>query len=722
MALQKPLVFDTGRGIPRAIDQGDVLHLPGDIQLDGKVGFYGTPPGAKPSVAGPWGQTIDELIKALAALGLINDARPQGWINSINSLGTVSNVGPYEPGRLIIGSVSGWMQLDQPAAVPGVIQAPVSHAGAVEVNPISGLPMQQLAYSPILSYSATPPPTRALTGSLWYDVPNATLKVYTGTAWQAVEPSALTQLVTAINGAGKGALLVADGSGGISALSAPIGRPGRVLAFDSAQQGHYIDLITVDTVPPWQNGGSYSDPAPRGGARPVGMDQAIWCNTASNAETIGFWDEASHQWKSVYVNNPILNQLAELRTQTADGDLFTVKNNSVVRLPVGKQGESLVVDAGELKWHDRFSASSVAPSGAVDGDLWLDSTTDVVRVHENGRWLDFNEVERYVDVNGTGGAVRPGQPLVHGAPNWRLAGPSTTQGSFIAVALEDALGGVRMAAAVGGVVSLTEAQWSAVIDNAEPRALGTGLSAGRDYYVSSTDPGYLTTKPAGGMGIPVGTAFSSTHLLLRNGAMRSALAPSRAHVGVTPPAGSPGELWWSSKTGQLYVLFDDGTSTQWVSVSTDGVPDQGGAAGGSGAGGGTGTTPGASALAVGDLEAIDWVADPLAAAIRIKYTDGTEGTLRIRGAGGAVVTMSDNHTLVIDAGGGSRAPQTAGGAALPAGAAEGQVLVWRGGVAVWETMQAPAAGPTVIDAGNFTTGAGTPSGGVAAINGGHFTP
>ncbi|MCE2835628.1 MAG: hypothetical protein LW834_01295, partial [Cyanobium sp. 49614_E6] len=584
MALQKPLVFDTGRGIPRALDQADALHLPGDVQLEGKVGFYGATPGSKPSVAGPWGQTIDELIKALAALGLITDARPQGWINGITSIGTVSNVGPYEPGRLIIGSVTGWMQLDQPAAVAGVIQAPISHAGAAETNPISGLPMQQLAYSPILSYSATPPPTRALAGALWFDVPNATLKVFNGASWQPVQASELTQLVSAISGALKGSLLVADGIGGISSLPAPVGKPGRVLAFDSSQQGHYINLITVDSVPPWQNGGSCFALPPSGGGRPAGMDQAIWCNPATNAETLGFWDEVSHQWKTVYVNNPILNQLAELRTATVDGDLFTIKNNAVVRLPAGRNGESLVVDQGELKWHDRFSAAAAAPSGALDGDLWLDSTTDVVRVHENGRWLDFNEVERFVDVNGTGGAVRPGQPLVHGAPNWRLAGPATARGSFIALALESGLSGVRVAAAVGGVVSLSEAEWSAVIDNAEPRSLGTGLSPGRDYYVSSTDAGFLTTKPAGGVGIPVGTALSGTHLLLRNGAMRSALAPSRAHVGAMPPAGSPGELWWSSKTGQLYVLFDDGTSTQWVSVSTDGVPDQGG----SGSSGGSG--------------------------------------------------------------------------------------------------------------------------------------
>ena len=652
MALHKPLVFDTSRGLPRALDQADALHLPGDFQLDGKVGFYGAAPASRPAVAGSWAQTLDDLVKALVALGLITDSRVAGWNTGINSLSSASGVGPYEPGRLIIGSTTGWMQLDQPAAVPGVIQVPTAHAGVQEINPANGLPVQQLAYSPLLSYGATAPPTTPQAGALWFDTANGELKVYGSSGWQPVQSAQLKQLSTAVSTAARGGLLMADGSGGIQALAAGAGSGGRVLMLDSTQQGHYLNLVTVAASSPWPNGVSAFGLSPNGG-RPAGVDQAIWCNPAVNAETIGFWDEAAHLWKTVYVNNPVLNQLAELRGALADGDLFTIKGNAVVRLPIGASGESLTVDAGEIKWRDRFTAGPVAPSAALNGDLWLDNSTDVVHVREGGRWLDFNQIERYSDLNGTGGAVNPGTVLTGGVPNWQLAGPTTTAGSVVAIALDAAAGGVRLAAAVGGVVSLTAAQWAAVIDSAEPHAAGTGLSPGRDYYVSSQAAGQLTTKPAGGRGVPVGTALSGTKLLLRNGPMAGAVVNGLAHVGSAPPAGNPGELWWSDTTSQLSVFTDDGTTKQWKPVVV--APT-----------GGTVTPPVTTPAAVGvsDLEAIDWITDPLAAAIQIRYSDGTTGSLRIRGAGGAVVTMADNHTLVIDAGGSLHPPSGGGGAGI----------------------------------------------------------
>jgi hypothetical protein len=318
--------------------------------------------------------------------------------------------------------------------------------------------------------------------------------------------------------------------------------------------------------------------------------------------------------------------------------------------------------AGELGWHDRFHAGPSAPAGAIDGDLWLDDTTQTVRVRENNRWLAFNEVERFTDLNATGGAIVPGTPLVHGSPSWILAGPVTAPGSFIAIALSAAASGTRVAAGVGGIVTLSEAEWSAVIDNAEIRVVGGGLSAGRDYYVSSLSAGLLTTKPANGIGIAVGTALSSTSLLLRNSPMRSSALPTAAHIGPAPPPGRNGELWWSTIKGDLFIYFDDGTSSQWVSATADGTTTTtttGGTPAPLGPAPG-GPAPLAAAVnAVVSLEAIDWVSDPLAAAIRVHLADGSTTSLRIRGAGGTVVTMADNQTLVIDAGGG-RIPSNAG--------------------------------------------------------------
>ena len=705
MAQAKPLVFDTARGVSRQLEHSDALLIPGDLQLDGLLGFYGKAPQAQATISGSWGQSVDQLIKALSALGLIHDSRPLNWMNGVTSVSNIGAVGSYEPGRLLIGSVGGWMQLDQPAQVAGTIQVPVSHAGAEEVNPISGLPMRQLAYSPVLSYGPTAPPTTPMVGAIWFDTQTQQLRVYTGSSWQTVESPALVDLVRVLQPARPGALLVADGNGSLKTITAPLGGQGMVLAFDQNQAGQFINLVTVDRLPPWRNGNSAFAALPGGGGRPPGLPQAIWCNNSTNGETIGFWDETALAWKNVYVNNPVLNRLAELRGSLVDGDLLLYKGNTVDRLGIGRTGESLTVDGHEVKWHQRFVVSASAPSGSLDGDFWLDSSTDVVRVREQGRWLDFNEVERYVDANGSGGQVKAGQVLRHAAPNWQLADNSTPSGALLAIALEDAAAGARLSGAVGGIVSLSEAQWDAVIDGADVRAVGTGLSPGRDYFVSSRDPGKLTSKPDGGAGVPIGTALSGTHLLLRLGDLRNARQIARVHVGVAPPNAAVGELWWSDAAGQLSVYEDQGGTGRWVPVNTA-------AAGGTTPGGTAGgATPGAAAgpatppvVSLADLVVTDWVGDPLAAAIRMRYSDGSTASLRIRGAGGAVVSMSDNHTLVIDAGGSLH-----GTGPLPAGGGEGQVLVWRGGVAKWETISAGTGG-----GGSGGSGVG---GGLVAGNG-----
>jgi hypothetical protein len=672
MALQKPLVFDSVRGVPRALDPGDALHLPGDLRLGGQVGFYGITPGPQPQVAGSWGQTLDQLVNALALLGLISDKRPTNWQSGINSLSSASAVGPYEPGRLIIGSITGWMQLDQPAAVPGVIQAVTAHAGAVETNPVSGLPTRQLAYSPLLSYGATPPATAALTGALWFDTGASALKVWDGSGWHDVQPALLGALAGVLAGAAPGALLSADGTGGVELLTPGAGREGRVMVIDRSERGQFIELVVVGPAAPWANGQSAYGPAPNGN-RPAGVHQAIWGNTSLGSETIGFWDEAAHQWKTVAVNNPVLDGLAGLRGALADGDLLTVSHNAVARLPIGGDGASLMVDGATAVWHQRFSSGASAPSASVDGDLWLDAASDVAHVRQGSRWVAVGQTIRHSKLNATGGALLIGTPLVDQGASWAVAGPSAASGSAIAIALAASAAGAATPAAVGGVVSLSAAQWSAVIDSAEAHAAGSGLSPGRDYYVSSITAGKLTSKPAAGRGIPVGTALSSTHLLLRCGPMAESAIKARVQVSAAAPAGAVGELWWSDALSQLAVFTDDGTTQKWTPVLAPSAP----------AAPGGPTTPGPAAVGISDLEVIDWMADPATAAVQIHYSDGSSSSLRLKGAGGTVVTMSDNRTLVIDAGG-SSIPSNAAG--LPPGARDGQMLVWRGGVPVWETV------------------------------------
>ena len=70
-------------------------------------------------------------------------------------------------------------------------------------------------------------------------------------------------------------------------------------------------------------------------------------------------------------------------------------------------------------------------------------------------------------------------------------------------------------------------------------------------------------------------------------------AASGVTIAETPPAGAyNGDLWWESDTGELQIWYDDGSSTQWVTVSQGPVGAQGaqGVQGAPGAQGATGNT------------------------------------------------------------------------------------------------------------------------------------
>ena len=54
----------------------------------------------------------------------------------------------------------------------------------------------------------------------------------------------------------------------------------------------------------------------------------------------------------------------------------------------------------------------------------------------------------------------------------------------------------------------------------------------------------------------------------------------RVYIGSTPPPGAvPGTLWWrDDPDGDFYILYDDGSSVQWVSTTKPGLGGPGGGA------------------------------------------------------------------------------------------------------------------------------------------------
>ena len=44
-------------------------------------------------------------------------------------------------------------------------------------------------------------------------------------------------------------------------------------------------------------------------------------------------------------------------------------------------------------------------------------------------------------------------------------------------------------------------------------------------------------------------------------------------IGSAPPVAEHGTMFWEDDTGQLYIRYNDGNSTQWVQVASPGIPD-----------------------------------------------------------------------------------------------------------------------------------------------------
>jgi hypothetical protein len=101
---------------------------------------------------------------------------------------------------------------------------------------------------------------------------------------------------------------------------------------------------------------------------------------------------------------------------------------------------------------------------------------------------------------------------------------------------------------------------------ADRTSLGSGLT-GDQLFLAASPGAARTTLGSGAVGdavfISATTGAAQTALGLASGA----LMPANS-VGTAPPA-SPvvGQLWYDTNGGQLYVRYNDGTSSQWVAAS-----------------------------------------------------------------------------------------------------------------------------------------------------------
>lgn len=221
MSGSKPLVFDPSRGLPREVAAQEPLQIPGPLAAAAGVGFHGTPPPAsKAPVGGDWGESLAAVVEALIAAGFAADLRPQDWAAALASIRQLSHLGPYQVGRVVVGSVNGWAVLDQPLGSPGELQALIAGAGAAQTLP-GGTQAQGLGYATVVAESAQEPLT-VQRGSLWADSANKRFWIRTASGWVEI-----TQYLPDATTSSKGLVQLADSA----AIHA--GTAGRVV--DAAQ-------------------------------------------------------------------------------------------------------------------------------------------------------------------------------------------------------------------------------------------------------------------------------------------------------------------------------------------------------------------------------------------------------------------------------------------------------------------------------------------------------
>lgn len=635
MTTYAPLVFDPVRGIPVVLDSADTLAI-GHLQLANSLALF-TGPGNRGAtrIQGDWDETVSALVQGLVSLGLLDDHRSSSWADGINAAGALSRLGPYEPGRLIIGGMTGWQVLDQPAILPGVIQAVTAHAGPPETL-ASGRSVQQLGYCSLISIGARPAAAGVSAGSLWFDtsVTPAALRIHDGRGWQPVLAAALQSLLAP---AADGSLQVAA-PGGYQAL--PPGPVGAMLTPIGPGSLGWTRWFHQGSTAPWPAGASAAAPG-----RPAAATAALWLEDSTAGSRLSVWDEVQQQWLGVPVANGMLDAIAGLRP--AAGDLLAFAASGPICLPAGKAGDRLVSSGGAVAFRSVLHDALVAPVAAFDGELWEDSDHNAyVWVHD--RWEPLGGEQRHRAVNATSQPLLAGQFVTLTAAGWVLGQPIAQSAPLLCgVVLEDAAAGASTLVQLSGVVALSAAAWS--------RAMGTsqGLRHGALYGVTAANPGTPVLLVDATAGVVVGQAISQSVLLL---GVRSIDPASQVLRGAAPPVAlRDGQLWLSDT--DVLSAWDAGRR-QWLPIGGPGLlPPPA-----------TVVPAPPAAVAVTAVEVIDVVTDPRAAGLRFHFSDGSTQQVIFRGAGSAAASMSDAGTMVI------AAAAAAGGGSSSGGSIDGGVV------------------------------------------------
>ena len=336
----------------------------------------------------------------------------------------------------------------------------------------------------------------------------------------------------------------------------------------------------------------------------TGLNGQVQYNSSGNfAGAAGlFYDGTNHR---VGIGTSVPSESLHIQGgMRLTGGLYDSTNN------VGAASSILISTGSGVKWASSVDAkctiAPTAPPNAVEGDLWWDSVEGDLNVYfidsNSEHWVSANANSQVDSTLWVTDAIG-----LHTTSNVGIA--TTVASVALAVGGNAIFGGT-------GIVTATEFHGTFIGNATGATGIGgtwavstTGIHTSKNVGIGSTLPGEA---------LVVSGVTSTTHLNVTGfstfqqsielnskiidihnqvGTARSVLTSTGAGVswgkggsGVTlsesPPVGAfDGDLWWETDTGELQVYYNDGDSSQWVTVSQGPAGAQGhqGVAGAQGA-------------------------------------------------------------------------------------------------------------------------------------------
>lgn len=240
-----------------------------------------------------------------------------------------------------------------------------------------------------------------------------------------------------------------------------------------------------------------------------------------------------------------------------------------------------------VRTQNYLTTVSLAPYALLDSPAFVNTPTapTPVTTDNSGRVATTKFVKDILTAAAYGDVFSSGGPAADSLAQWSGAGGHTIKGLPIGPTLTTA-GGMLNTAAGGGNVQTSGTPASpqlAQFTNASQIQginVGTGLTLtpgtlGLDGDLQSLSSLTGTNNMYYRSGTDTWSSVSfSGGLTFSGGVLGITLPATVAHIAIsdTPPVGPiSGDFWWESDTGTLYMFYNDGNSSQWVSVGGSAV-------------------------------------------------------------------------------------------------------------------------------------------------------